>query len=684
MRLRYLFDLVQDFSQENLHDTKLAMEFVFVFEPSHTFNFVSKTLDQLLVYFCDETKRNSANITKGLIQMSKLWEKKVTLVTEFHEKSKILVRVIRLFYFMTPKWDQICEQPLQSICTKYIPETFDLLPRNQLDYEEVLCAVQNILLQLTSLCSIDDLPQKYQSTLVTLILEHGIDHKYFLQTCPNQWMEDLVDFMCIQQKITVKKVSEDPNDCETQEWLRLLNTKLIDLSKAFPHHTFRGTKFIMQALVFAYSMMNCGYNNQIIQTNAVTPCLAVLEQIYLNKELVICIFDITEEPPSTIVPLLTEIVNIFSRPSSKLAIQNFSEVNIFEILFDAIINLKTDNSSTLLQLAQCLALYTLNEIGFQKSISRLLKALMSENLCEAYWSLNVWILIARICSEENCYIYFEEFAQMFVDCKNEQQKFFLGKTMKAFFECLKSNTKAKIQEKYPPELNISIWTQIGMHNISEPQIIEKLFTLTENTMTEFLENGNREIYEKMCLLLKLCSTNSTFNPENSLFAMLKDITEFLIANSMYLSVFDQLINSIMQICIVYINKICDITICNVLTIIKENHYNSDLSKKFIQRLLSTGQTLDETLSEDLKCLLLQITKDSEITDIERKLLEIGYNVESFQHICHHVNFDEDDNSNAEEEIDEDEGEEICSPKTKKRKIELEIEAFKMFFNLNIK
>ncbi|XP_063709415.1 uncharacterized protein LOC134837948 [Culicoides brevitarsis] len=650
---------------------------------SHTFDFVSKTLDHLLVYFSEENKRNSESITKGFIQILNLWEKKVTLLTTFHEKSRILVRVIRLFYFMTPSWKQFCEQPLQRICTKYIPKTFDLLPRNQLNDEEVLCEVQNILLQLTSLCSIDDLPQKYQTTLVTLILDHGFDQKFFLYSCQNQWMEDLVDFICIQLKSTVKKVSEDPNDFETQDWLRFLNTKLIDLSKAFPHENFRGTKNIIQALIFAYSMMNCGLNNQIIQTNAVTPCLAVLEQIYLNKELVICIFDITEEPPSTIVPLLTEIVNIFSRQSSKVAIENFLEVNIFEILFDAIINLKTANSSTLLPLVQCLALYTFNEIGFQKSISRLLKALMSENLYEAYWSLNVWIFVARICSKENCYIYFEEFAHMFVDCKNEQQKFFLGKTMKAFFECLKSNMKAKIQEKYPPELNISLWTQIGMHNISEPQIIEKLFTLTENTMTEFLENGNRGIYEKMCLLLKLCSTNSTFNPENSFFALVKDITEFLIANSMYLSVFDQLINSIMQICIVYINNVCDITICNILTIIKENHYNSDLSRKFIQRILSTGQTLDETLSEDLKCLLLQITKDSEITDIERKLLEIGYNVESFHHICHHVNSDEDDDSNDEGEND-DEEEKLNSPNKKKQKFDLKSEAFENVLELENK
>lgn len=76
-------------------------------ESSEAFTFVHIKLNKMLVYFNDKSKQSPENLSRAFQVIFLLWDQKVTQLTTFSERGKLLILVIKFFYQIQSSWHEI-------------------------------------------------------------------------------------------------------------------------------------------------------------------------------------------------------------------------------------------------------------------------------------------------------------------------------------------------------------------------------------------------------------------------------------------------------------------------------------------------------------------------------------------------------------------------------------------------
>lgn len=222
------------------------------------------------------------------------------------------------------------------------------------------------------------------------------------------------------------------------------------------------------------------------------------------------IFSLNSSETATAIPILVELSKIICKNPSEIIMQQYfkenDNQNLFLILFEAILqhNDHISTPSVLSGLVGSLTLAIQSETSFQSIISKLLTSLLSDNVKNAYLSLDIWIFIARICSKEVCYKIFNELKNEFLafpKFSDSLQKFFVGNTMRVFYMCLKNKVKKLVMEENPIENHMLLWSEIAVCYSSE-MIGQDIFEKTHGKMAKFLKEGGVEDYEELVSVIR--------------------------------------------------------------------------------------------------------------------------------------------------------------------------------------
>lgn len=134
----------------------------FTKESSEAFTFVHVKLNKMLVYFNDKSKQSPENLSRAFQVIFLLWDQKVTQLTTFSERGKLLILVIRFFYQIQSSWHEIrcvffimkfsltwltflklsSVTFLDKILNEYTPKTLQLITVDELQDQASLILLQ--------------------------------------------------------------------------------------------------------------------------------------------------------------------------------------------------------------------------------------------------------------------------------------------------------------------------------------------------------------------------------------------------------------------------------------------------------------------------------------------------------------------------------------------------------------
>uniref|UniRef100_A0A336LZM1 CSON012297 protein n=1 Tax=Culicoides sonorensis TaxID=179676 RepID=A0A336LZM1_CULSO len=663
-----------------------------------TFESTQTNFKKILDILEDKSKQSTKAAVKIIDLTLFLWNKSSTVITEFHEKGNLLIIVVKVLVDVSLMVDNLsnqnidvdeasskCNEFIELVLSQYSPDTLKTISVETLFDQDSLLVLEDLIFHYTKICSLP-IPNKYLLKTCVMIVDTSVKYKSQLSSCKNEWMDVFVSYICERLEFFITQSLTKFENQAPSNVLRFYNQKLIELSKAYPNELFRGAKIVLQLLFSLQKLLHSVEDKYFlfIHMNGLVPLLSFLQEVQIHDEILPTISQFTQENPSVSVKILIEFTKIIAKnQSNEMLHQYFGDhlnENLFEILFEAILQSNNQKlfedeqelSSILSGLVVCITAASQNEKSYQSVISRLITALLSDNITNAYLSLNLWIFIARISSKEVCYTYFNEFkaiyVQKFAKFDTSKQKFFIGKVMQVFFMCLKSKLKKQVIFECELEENLEMWAEIGINIIEDENFIGKVLTKAEDKIQLFFRTKSLASYHDIIQYLKITSSLESIRNKTFL-ESIDEICVFLKESSSNIEPFLPLLGTILKFCTKHIQEINTRSLELLISLLKHIESEKSFTKslqyitmEFVNKVLTKRVELEIMFLNSCKVLYKAVTNDlnCESHSVEMVMIKTGFDgkIEDDIHVCRRPE------NMREEEI------EVKSPVMKKRKIEI--------------